>query len=201
MCMKRTILPASLFMFLLLCTSFKRQTVDERFSNSGYFMAIVGTGIFELRDDRKFMGEMRTKSSTMNNKSSELNRSATSITFYGNSFTDASGKTFDETINFEYALNNGSTGAVNDLKVELNYDQQNYYHIPERTKFNVTKLDWSADHKTCLVTAEFDCRMRRWGFPVEEQPVIRLKGRMVGINVTVPPWIASKLNVEASLGQ
>lgn len=199
--MQRVILFVFVSAVLMLTASFKKQAIDERYSNSGYFMAIVGGGMFELRDADKYRAEMRTKTASMNNRTSEINRSATSITFYGNSFKDAEGNSFDETLSFEYALNNGNTGVVNDLKVDLNYDKYNYYQIPEKTKFTVTKLDWSADHKTCLVTADFDCKMRRWGFPVDDQLVVRLKGRMVNINVTVPPWIASKLNVEASLGQ
>lgn len=199
--MKRTILSVFLFATLLFGSSFKPQSSQEKYSNSGYFMAILGTGMFELRDNDKYRAEMRTKGGTMNNNSSELNRSATSIMFYGNSFTDADGKSFDENLNVEYTLNNGGTGEVNDLKIDLNYDKYNYYQIPEKSSFQITKLEWSADHKNCLVSADFNCKMRRWGFPADEQPIVRLKGRMVNINVMVPPWIASKLNVEASIGQ
>lgn len=199
--MQKVILPCYLLSIFLLTTSLKNEGNDERYSNSGYFMAIVGSNLFELRDNNKYRADMRTKSASLNNQTTEFSRSTTALIFYGNNFTDSLGNSFDETVSIEYSLDNDELGEVNDLKIELNYDQHNYYHLPDKTIFKVTQVDWSADHKNCLVTADFDCRLRRWGFPANEQPIIRLKGKMVAINVTVPPWISAKLNSRAEAGQ
>lgn len=67
-----------------------------------------------------------------------------------------------------------------------------YYQIPELTKFVVKNITWSDDRREFIMSADFDCRMRRWGFPAESQLVVRLKGRMVNINVTAPAWIKIK---------
>ena len=95
--MQRAILPVFLLVIMLFTSSFKPQSSGERYSNSGYFMAIVGTGMFELRDNDKYRAEMRTKGGSLNNNISELNRSSTSIMFYGNSITDAQGNSFGVT--------------------------------------------------------------------------------------------------------
>ncbi len=177
---------------VLLTGSFKPEGDQEHYKNSGYFFAILDGQMFEMRDDDKYRAELVNKTASLNSKTSELNRVATSLIFYGNQFKDENGKPFTESIDFEFSFSEGSTGEPGDLKIELNYDKHTYYQIPEKTRFHISKIEWSDDRRNYLLSADFDCKMRRWGFPAESQPTVRVKGRMVNINVSVPPWVKIK---------
>ena len=147
---------------ILFFGSFKPEGDQEHYKNSGYFFAILDGKMFEMRDDDKYRAELINKSASLNNKTAELNRVATSLIFYGNQFMDDKGKPMDENIDIEYSFANASTGEASDLKIELNYDKHAYYHIPEKTRFHVSKIEWSNDLRNYLVSADFDCKMRRW---------------------------------------
>ncbi len=48
---------------------------------------------------------------------------------------------------------------------------------------------------------EFDGTLRKQGYPADTQPVVHLQGNVHDIIVSVPPWIAAKLNTRAETGQ
>ncbi len=180
---------------MLISGSFKGYDDDlqNHYKNNGYFFAILDGNMFEMRDDDKYRAELVNKTGSLNQKASaQLSRVANSLIFYGNNYKDENGKPFDENIEFEYSFANGELGEPEDLKIEVKYDQHSYYQIPELTRFRISKIDWSEDRRNLLMNADFDCKMRRWGFPAESQPTIRVKGRMVGINVSVPAWVKIK---------
>lgn len=190
-----------LFTYLLLTAcvlvsgSFITLPEDDNghYKNTGYFFAILNGNMFEMRDDDKYRAELVNKTGTMkNNSTGELNRVATSLIFYGNNFIGDDGKPFTENIDFEYSFENGALGEPNDLKIEIHYDKNDYYHEPNQTKFRVTKIEWTPDRRAFYLSADFDCKMRKWGFPRESMPIVRLKGRMVNVEVTVPAWIKLK---------
>ena len=192
--MRNFTLPVMLLAVVFTSSSFTKLPDDDNghYKNNGYFFAILNGNMFEMRDDDKYRAELINKTGTMSNSSSGLSRVANSLIFYGNEFKDEKGKLFDENIDFEYTFDEGSLGEPKDLKIEIHYDMHDYYQIPELTKFVVKNITWSEDRREFIMSADFDCRMRRWGFPAESQPVVRLKGRMVNINVTAPAWIKIK---------
>lgn len=187
--MRKIATPLLLIGILFVSGGFNSRPEDDNghYKNNGYFFAILNGTMFEMRDDDKYRAELVNKTGSM--KDDKTTRVATSLIFYGNDFTDDKGKPFTENVDVEFSFDDGATGDVKDLKIEVHYDKQDYYHMPEATKFRVTKVEWSDDRRNYLLSADFDCKVRRWGFPAESQPVVRLKGRMVNINVTVPAWI------------
>ncbi len=167
--------------------------MQTTYKNNGYFFAILDGKMFEMRDEDKYRAELLNKTGAINHSvKAQLNRVATSVIFYGNQFKDAKGKLFDENLEFEFSFDEGALGEPNDLKIEAHYELNDYYHLPEYTRFKISSIDWSSDRREFLMNAEFDCKMRKWGFPAESQPVVRIKGKMVGVAVTVPPWIKLK---------
>ncbi|MFN8300613.1 MAG: hypothetical protein U0T75_16040 [Chitinophagales bacterium] len=191
--MKKAVTPL-LLLLVIVSSGFRSQRPPEddngHYKNNGYFFAILNGNMFEMRDDDKYRAELVNKTGSM--KDDKLSRAATSLIFYGNDFKDENGKLFTENVEMEYTFDNGALGEPHDLKIEAHYDKQDFYHIPEATRFKIIKIDWSDDHTNFLLSADFDCKMRRWGFPAESQPTIRIKGRMVNINVTVPSWVKIK---------
>ncbi len=190
--MRKIITPLFLICILFVSGSFNSKPDDENghYKNNGYFFAIMDGNMFEMRDDDKYRAELVNKTGSM--KDDKLSRVATSLVFYGNEFKDDAGKPFTENIDVEFSFEDGALGDVKDLKLEAHYDKHDYFHIPQATKFKVTKVEWSDDRRFYLLSADFDCKMRRWGFPAESQPTVRIKGRMVNINVSVPAWVKVK---------
>ena len=190
-----------LFLFSIVFISGSFKSGDEEqthYKNSGYFFAILNGNMFEMRDEDKYRAELVNKTKDINNnKSSELNRIATSLIFYGNNFRDDNKKLFDEKVEFEYSFAEGELGEPKDLKIEVNYDKHTYYQEPN-ARFRITKFDWSKDRSMYMMSADFDCKMRRWGFPIESQPVVRMKGRMVNVLVSVGAWVKIKDKVQVA---
>lgn len=206
--MKKIITIFLLVAIVVIGGSFKKKSDSHlvRFKNDGYFIAVVDGKMFETRDDSKYSADLVNKSADVLLGSSptttpKLTRVANSISFFGNQFFDESGNTCEERINFEYTFNDGATGEAADRKIMLHFNNDKYYNLPEGTTFKITKLMWSADRRYFVMNAEFDCKMRRWGIPAEAQPIVRLKGKMENINVTVPSWIITKNPYQTASGQ
>ncbi|MFN8288120.1 MAG: hypothetical protein U0V74_15295 [Chitinophagales bacterium] len=190
--MRKIITPLFLICVLFISGGFSSKPEDDNghYKNNGYFFAILDGNMFEMRDDDKYRAELVNKTGAMSED--KISRVATSLIFYGNEFKDENNKPFTESIEAEFSFDEGSLGDVKDLKLEAHYDKQDYFHMPQATKFKVTKVEWSEDRRNYLLSADFDCKMRRWGFPAESQPIVRIKGRMVNINVSVPAWVKIK---------
>ncbi|MBL0308219.1 MAG: hypothetical protein IPP77_00515 [Bacteroidetes bacterium] len=169
------------------------------------FIAVVDGQLFNTRDENKYSAELANKSADVFLGTSptqpKMTRVANTLSFFGNQFFDEDGNTAEERISIEYGFNEGVLGECADQKIMLHYNNEKYYNIASDTKFKVTKLMWSGDRRYCVVNAEFDCKMRRWGVPAEAQPVVRMKGKMENINVTVPSWVVLKNPAQTAFGE
>jgi hypothetical protein len=114
------------------------------------------------------------------------------INFYGNDFRDDDDNTFTESLGFEYTFNEGSVGDVADQRIILNYNNQKFTSIPSETKIKVSKIQWSADRRYFIMSADFDTKMKSWGAPGQAHQTISVKGKMADIMVSVPSWIILK---------
>lgn len=206
--MKRLFTTLALVSMVIIGGSFKhRQTHLVQFKNDGYFIAVVDAKMFDMRDDNKYSADLSNKSSDVFLGSAPATGAPKStkvmnnISFYGNQFFDESGNTVEERINFEYAFNEGALGEAAERKIMLHFNNEKYFNLPEGTSFKITKMQWSADRRYCVLSADFDCKMRRWGMPAEAQPIVHLKGKMENINVTVPSWIVTKNPNQSAFGQ
>ncbi len=194
------------FLFLLSIitsgSSFKAKHVyTEQFKNDGYLMAVIDGRTFDLRDDNKYTAELMNKStdrSTLIPTGSKITRVATAINFYGSDFKDDDNNTFTESLGFEYTFNEGATGDEFDQKVILNYNNQRFVSIPAETKITVHKIQWSADKRYFVMSADFDAKMKGWGAPAQAGQTVRVKGRMEDITVSVPSWIILKNGVQTA---
>lgn len=205
--MKHILTLSTLCVILLTASSFKTNNGNSapRYKSDGTFIAVVDGQIFNTRDENKYTAELANKSSDAFLGTSptvpKTTRVANVMSFFGSQFFDESGNTAEERINIEYTFNEGALGEVGDQKIMLHFNNDKYYNIASETKFKVTKLMWSGDRRYCVINAEFDCKMRRWGLPSEAQPVVRLKGKMENINVTIPSWVVLKNPAQTALGE
>ena len=178
-------------MVLVLTTQGAFHNDDREYKNTGYFFAVIDNkSMFELRDNYKYKAELVNKNAAIDGRSTM--RVVNSMEFFGNSFNNAEGKQYDESLAMDIDFNNGRVSDDNGFVIEMKYDGESYFHLPAQSKFKVHRIDWSSDQRYFFLTAEFDLKMKRWGFPSESQPVIKVKGRMSGIKVTVPAWVQLK---------
>ena len=193
--MQRYYTPLLLIIIFFSTVSFesRRETIrNGSYKKDGFFTAMVDGQYFTVREQNKYNTELVMRSAELATQSTsgtqKITRLINQISFYGNQFFDESGNTAEERINFEYAFNENIQGRVEGAKVMLHYNNDKYYNLPEETNFTIVKKQWSPDRRYFLLTADFDCKMRRWGIPAASQEVVRLKGRMENITVTVPTW-------------
>jgi hypothetical protein len=182
----------------------KRKYNQAGYKKDGYFIAVVDGKMFVTRDENRYSAELVNKTTdafweSMEVKS-KLKGVTNSMTFFGNQFFDASANLAEERINFSYTFNDGATGAAANPLILMHYNNDKYYNLPESTTFKITKLMWNQDRRYCVVNAEFDCKMRRWGVPAANQPVVHLKGTMENINITNPSGIYKSPNLEVKGG-
>jgi hypothetical protein len=190
----------TLFLLLIIFVagqSFKRNRGHvEHYKNEGYLMAVIDGKVFETREENKYTAELKNKSGDIyapsNQAASSLTKVTTSVNFFGTDFKDDDNNVFTESLGFEYGFNDGATGEPAGSRLTLNYNNQKYYNVAGETNFKITKLEWNSDHRYFVMSADFDCKMRRWGMPASNQPVVKMKGRVENINVTVPSWIVLK---------
>lgn len=177
---------------ILLSSAFKPPQEDAYFKNDGALVAVIDGRNFEIRDKDRYHAELIYKTASINKGNNIIRHVAVSLNFFGNTIKDEKGNDFKENVEFEYAFNEGALGESKNMKVELHYDRKGYYLLPDESKLNVTKVQWSADRRSFVMNADFDCLMRKWGYPAYNQPTMRLKGKMENIEVTVPAWINIK---------
>ena len=177
---------------ILACSAYTPSQVDGYFKNDGTLVAMEDGKNFDLRDKDRYHAELVYKTTAINKGNNIVKHVATSILFFGNTIKDDKGNDFKEKLEFEYAFNEGALGEVSDMKLDLNYDRKDYYLIPDLSKISVTSVQWSTDRRSFVMSADFDCVMRKWGYPSDSQPTIKLKGKMENIQVSVPGWINIK---------
>ncbi|MFN8288107.1 MAG: hypothetical protein U0V74_15230 [Chitinophagales bacterium] len=159
-------------------------------ANKGTFVATVDGRPFKLRDDQLYRGLLMTKSPSMDGRTPA--RTVISTTFNGLSYTTSAGKEFNETLAVEIEYLGEKTGPYNSFAYALQFESTNYYMLPEGSKMNVTQFVWEADKKHFLISADFDCKMRSWGYPGDGKRDVALKGKLGNIRITVPSWLAGK---------
>ncbi len=142
----------------------------EQFKNDGYVMAVIDGKVFEMREENKYTAELKNKSAGNplfgETTGSKISRVASVVNVFGGDFQDADGNIFNESIGFEYTFNNGALGEGADKSITLNYSNQKFYSIPADSKIKVTRIDWSADRRSFVMDADFDCKLRKWACPL-----------------------------------
>jgi hypothetical protein len=199
--MQKLFISLSFISALLLLSSFKPEAYRDSYKDTGTLGATVNDEAFTVREKEYYRAMLLSKTNALA-IASERTVYITSLQFFGNEIMAPDSSMFTPDITVAYTFNREAPeGDVANLSIELHHNFGTYYLMPGDNVFKVTHVEWSADKTHLLLSAEYDCEMRKQGFPIEMQPIARLKGTLTNIDVSVPPWIAGKLNTQASLGQ
>lgn len=184
-----------LFTFILLLglgsttTSFvKRDTFGEW---QGTLLATINGEPFALRQDQYYTGMLLTKEGSMDGRIPP--RTVINSTFYGPSYLLIGNRTFDENIALEVAYDCDKKCTGSQFAFALQHDSTNYYMVREQSKFTVTQFVCEADKRHFRLSADFDCRMRSWGYPADNKPDVLLQGSLINLRITIPGWFASRI--------
>ena len=197
--MKKLITPVVLAFVLFALYSFKPEGYRDLYKNEGSISATINGQTFQLRDSGFYRAMLVTKVTTAAASGRQMSRTVTSLLFYGNDSTDAQNNTSSETLNIEYTFNQSPDGDATDVAFDMTYNFGDYYMMPERNYFKVSKLEMSSDKTYFTLSGSFNCMMHRRGYSSDLQPAVRVKGEVADIKVSIPPWIAAKLNTQASI--
>lgn len=193
----------TLLIALLALSSFTPEVYRDGYKDSGNINASVNDESFKPREKEFYRAMLLSKTNALA-IASERTKYITSLQFFGTEIMAPDSSFFTPDITVAYTFNReNAEGQVPDLSIELHHNFGTYYLMPGENIFTVTHVEWSADKTHFLLSAEYDCEMRMQGFPIEMQPIARLKGTLTNIEVSVPPWIASKINTQpqAAIGQ
>jgi hypothetical protein len=158
---------------------------------SASFNATVDGVAFKLSNEQLYRGLLVNRAASMDGKIPA--RTVISTTFTGLS-DGTEGRLIADNIQFEIGYNPGKTGAPDMFVVAAQYKNANYHMLKEQSKLNVTSFVWEDDRKHFILSADFDCKMRSFGYPSDKLKDVSLKGRMENIRITVPSWLAAKVN-------
>ncbi|MCX6200411.1 MAG: hypothetical protein NTY88_14520 [Bacteroidetes bacterium] len=171
-------------------TSFPGSGFEDDDKDKGTFFATVDGKMFKLRDDQLFRGLAMNKAGSMDGRSTP--RTIISTTFNGSNYDLPDGKMFSESVQFEISYEPEKLGTPSLFAVALQYQSTNYYIVKEQSKLNITQFDWEVDKKHFRLSADYDCKLRSWGYPSDGKKDVSLKGRMTNIRITVPSWLTAK---------
>ncbi len=155
------------------------------------FSATVDGVAFKLSNEQLYRGLLVNRAASMDGKIPA--RTVISATFTGPS-DGAEGRLIADNIQFEIGYHPGKTGAPDMFVVSVQYKNGNYYMVKEQSELNITSFTWEDDRKHFVLSADFDCKMRSFGYPADNAKDVALKGRMDNIRITVPSWLAAKIN-------
>lgn len=182
--MKPLIMAAAITLSLLFSPAVEEYG-DEK--TVGSFTATIDNKAFKLREDQLYRGLLMTKSASMDGRTPS--RTVINTTFNGSSYDLDTGHSFSETVQFEIGYEGEKTGEPSNYAVALQYNSTNYFMIPDGSKISITQFSWESDKKHFMMSAEFNCKMRSFGYPADNKPDVTLKGKMNDIRITVPSWI------------
>jgi len=172
----------------LFCTSFRP---GDEAKDKGSFTATIDGEHFQC-ESQMLRGILVNKEASMDGRTPA--RTVISTNFKGPAYNMDAGRMFAESVEFEITYKDQKTGPAADYVVVLQYKSTNYFLVKEQSKMNIGQLSWDADKKHFWLAADFDCKMRSMGYPNDGKKDVSLKGSMTDIRITVPSWIAAKLN-------
>ena len=174
-----------LFSALFLVSSFKLE--EDQVKDKGSFAATVDGRGFQLREDQLLKGVLISKSGSMDGRTPA--RTVISATIKGKSYDKSDGKPFNESVQIETSYEIDKIGNPELFSVALAYQSTEYSMVKEQSHFKITQFTWEDEHKHFRLSADFDCKMRSWGYPADGKKDINLKGKMSNVRITVPSWI------------
>ncbi len=179
--------PVAVFLMLLPLAGLTRS--DEQAKGTS-FSAAVDSKQFEPAPDQLYRGLVTNKNGSLDGRVPA--RTVISIVVNGLSYNAAEGRLFNEAIQFEMNYLPSVTGEPTYYAVAMQFVSANYFMLRENSKLKITSFEWESDKKHFLLSADFDCTMRSWGYPADNKKDVRLIGSLKNVRVTVPSWLNSK---------
>ena len=185
----RTFTAFTLGIAFLFASAFTAAPVMWLEENAAFNATVNGIS-FELSNEQLYRGLLVNRAASMDGKIPT--RTLISTSFTGVSSGD--GRLVADNIQFEIGYKPDKTGTPENCVVSMQYQNTNYHMVKELSKLNITSFVWEDDRKHFIVSADFDCKMRSFGYPSDGIKDVALKGKMVNIRITVPSWLAAKAN-------
>ena len=160
---------------------------DDLAKDKGSFSATVDGRGFQLREDQLLKGVLISKSGSMDGRTAA--RTVISATIQGKSYDKSDGKPFNEAVQIETSYEIDKIGNPALFSVALSYLSTEYSMVKDQSHFKITQFTWEAEHKHFRLSADFDCKMRSWGYPGDGKKDVTLKGKMSNVRITVPSWL------------
>ena len=160
---------------LLLGSSFKgKETRDAAMPNiaDNYFIKIDGYP-FDAKTANNYSVQL------VNNGKSLL------LSFYGNDVKDKAGNVNPQRMDVQYAFT-GTTGVLMPEQVSFEFDKQKFFSTRGTARVNVTRLEWSADRKSFVMSAEFGGKVKKSSLIEDVLPVLNFRGNITNVVVDVP---------------
>ncbi len=112
----------------------------------------------------------------------EANKTAV-LTFYANDLIDKQGMAHAQKLHVECLLSDGGVATVKGIVLE--YNKQKFQSLPNESAFNVSKLVWSSDKKSLLLSAGFDTKVQKAQTSEMYEGVLGIQGSVENIKVDV----------------
>ncbi len=146
---------------------------------------------FQFREYWPINASLSRQQGSMNGK--KPNRTIISMVLNGTSYTQSNGKQFCEGIQLEIAYEEGKLATEPTYTVYLQYQSGLYTVNTEEGTLKVTSFVIEPDKRSFRLSAELDCSMRSWCYPVDNKEALQLKATFSNMLITVPEWLVAKI--------
>ncbi len=147
------------------------------FSHAGTNKASIDAKIdgckFDLKKNSKYTAQLSPDGKTA------------TVTFYGSDIYDQQGKPHAQKLNVEYAISSAGEATVKGVLFEFN--EQKFYNMPGTELPNISKVEWSKDKKSLVLTAHFDCKVQKPQTSEMFEGIIGIQGSIENVKVDVSP--------------
>jgi hypothetical protein len=187
--MKSILKTSMLLVFFFFAASIK-QGESPRIKHGGYFTASIDGRPFDTRHYEHYTAEISNQSEYSRNEQSA------DLTFSGAKHYDNSGNAFEESLQFKYILSESNPTEISGQKIVFLFNNQKFISIPGQTKLRITKMSYSDDRTSMIVSGDFEAKMTQWAAPGQAQLIVKVKGKMEGINISIPATARPTAGIE-----
>ena len=166
--------------FLLLVFMASVQLSNAAAPKAGVAAKIDGCD-FKLKNNTKCTARTGGESNT------------TVLTFNGPDIKDKDGKLHEQQIQVEYVLTDGKPVIMG---VTFEFNDQTFYSLPGASSMNVSKLEWSQDKKTLLLSANFDAKVQKPQSNENFEGIIGIQGSIENVKVSATPSDVAEITTE-----
>ncbi|MDB5283003.1 MAG: hypothetical protein JWO06_2078 [Bacteroidota bacterium] len=113
-------------------------------------------------------------------------RKVISVFMNGTPYLNAQGRPFNQNILLEINFDEAMPEEPSVYAVSMQYRSVVYSVIKQNGDIKISGFAWEPDHKHFHLSVEFNCLMRSWGYPVDNQPDVTLQGYVKDVTIACP---------------